>query len=164
MLRVFAGNLFAPRVWMLTGLYEMEDARSFRTVDRTAAAKVQLATDLMASLGIPVGGDGGIESRDKVVQVGTWVGPKVWAAKYQCLDLTYSRTRRGQELPKLSLPIKMKPLMAVGHYMGVGDAEEQDFVALKFSNDARSVEEEPDNFESTYFEEFEEAEARYDED
>jgi hypothetical protein len=156
-------RLFAPRIWMLTGLYEMEDARSFRTVDRTTAAKAQLAADLMAFLGIPVGGCSGIERRDKVVQVGTWVGPKVWAAKYQCLDLTYSRVRKGQELPKLSLPIKMKSLMAAGHYMGAGDADEQDVVALKFSTDAEPVKEEPGNFESNYFEEFEEAEARYDE-
>lgn len=164
MKRVITKGTLRPRIWMLTGLYEMQDTKCFRTIDSSVAAKAGLGAELMASLGMPVTVETSAEQTSKVKQVGQWMGEKVWAARYQCLNLKYSALSKEQKLPALSLPIEMRQLLSTGAFMGDEDDDHdeiQDIVTLEPSHEADISATDPGQFDAAYFTEFGEAEDRY---
>lgn len=74
MKRVITKGTLTPRIWILTGLYEIKDTKCFRTTDSSVAAKAGLGAELMASLGMPVTVGTSAEQTSKVKQVGQWMG------------------------------------------------------------------------------------------
>ncbi|KAF2718404.1 hypothetical protein K431DRAFT_274846 [Polychaeton citri CBS 116435] len=125
-----------PRIWMLTGLYELEDATSVRTTATSFSPTIGVGAEIMASLGIPVGFDISPNSSQEILSKMTFPGKTVWAAQYQMLDLKYWKAKRDEIKPALTLPVEFRTTMAAGNLLaedreidnavtiGVADADE----------------------------------------
>lgn len=96
-----------PKVWLLTGLYLLEGART--VVSRAGSAKISagISSTIVGALsGVPVGGSVSLEggsSWDMTMEVAE---PHVWAAQFRLLDARFIKMGKGG-LDGVKLPLSM---------------------------------------------------------
>lgn len=103
----------SPKVWYLTGLYELEETTSVVVCAKGASIRAEASPALTAVVaqGVPIPGLG--TEASSTVSLGQKLTTKerrVWAAKYQRVDVNYVRARKDTELQPLSLELKLLPV------------------------------------------------------
>lgn len=159
------GRVRTPSIWMLTGLYELEDATSLLTEESTISPSVGVGAEILALLGVPVGGSIGAEHGRSSSSGSTLPGVSIWAAQYKLLDLRYVRVSKDQILPPLTLPVELRSFTSKGHMMGGDDEAKQEEtacaveIALADATKSRSVD--PDAYDRDFWERMDGAEKRW---
>jgi len=159
-----------PHVWMLTGLYQLDDARAFRTTERVLSMETGIGTEIMTALGVPVSAGLHVETNRETQDRGTWVGPKVWAARYQLLHLRYRFVGSGIALPGLSLPLQMRQVYTPGGFLSAdsdSDSDEDDrtenVVTIESCADEEAIESDGDQDYTRFYEAFDDIEKKWNE-
>jgi hypothetical protein len=154
---------------MLTGLYQMEDARAYRTTEKGISMEAGVGAEIMAALGVPVSAGVNIEKNQKMIDGCTWVGAKIWAAQYQLLRLRYRFVRSEEALPELTLPLQMRNVYTSGGFLGSDSDSDDDenradnAVTVEGCVDMEATEIDVDHDYAGFFEAFNDTEKRWDE-
>lgn len=101
-----------PKIWFLTGLYLLSDARTIVRKSSSSSIDVGLSSAIVGALsGVPVGGSVSLGQGDAWEMTLGMEEEHVWAAQYRLIDAKYisassSSARRSEELalpPTMSL-------------------------------------------------------------
>ncbi|KAK3703399.1 hypothetical protein LTR37_014505 [Vermiconidia calcicola] len=159
------GRVRTPSIWMLTGLYELEDATSFFTKESTISPSVGVGAEISALLGAPVGGSISTEHGQSSSSSSTLPGLSIWAAQYKLLDIRYVRISKDQVLPPLTLPVEVRNTTSKGQLLG-GDGEHEQAktacaveIVLAGATESQSVD--PDAYDRKFWERMARAEERW---
>jgi hypothetical protein len=110
----------SPKIWFLTGLYELEDTLSFSSAKSTIGARGGISSDLLAALGVPIGAGADAEKAKSQIQSVQIKEPLVWAARYQLLDAKYLYRKKDKTLPPSLVSLGRKALYS-NDFRGEGD-------------------------------------------
>ncbi|KAK3339812.1 hypothetical protein B0T25DRAFT_466645 [Lasiosphaeria hispida] len=125
-----------PKIWIVTGVYELEDCTSFSWNKSDMSAEAGVAAEIMTLLNIPLGGTGNIaRSYSKSTQQ-TFPGRSVWAARYQLLDARYihvTESERDNPTTSIHMPLQLKAIWSSGGFkeeQNDGESKEPENMAL----------------------------------
>ena len=151
-----------PKVWCLTGLYELEDVKAFESESSNPSFNAGISSTLVAALsGVPIGGSVDLKAW-KTIKEGTEMkGPDVWAAQYQRLDVAYFKTKESTTTEP-SLPVHIELLADFSRPAGErrSDKEKADGVAINLEKPDSDVSFEEQDDEEKYWKAFDVAEKR----
>ncbi|KAL2851366.1 hypothetical protein BJX68DRAFT_275346 [Aspergillus pseudodeflectus] len=119
----------SPKIWYLTGLYELQDTLSFSTAKSTIGARGGISADVLALLGAPVGARADAEKAKSQIQSVQIKEPLVWAARYQLLDAKYLYLKKDKALPQSLVCLGPKALYS-NDFRGEGDNANYDELSL----------------------------------
>ncbi|GIK00930.1 hypothetical protein Aspvir_004960 [Aspergillus viridinutans] len=128
-----------PKVWMLTGLYLLEDARTM--VSRHSSSKISagVSGSLLGALSsVPVGGSLSLGEGSSWQMTTELTEQHVWAAQYRLLDARFVKVgKRGAENVKLPLSMGLyRDVLSVNTVRGEGtDEVELELKAEKETDD-----------------------------
>jgi len=98
-------RLRPPSIWLLTGVYVIEEARTLAVVTREPQVSVGLGSIPIAALtGLPIGGSFDVGKSTSIRVDMVQKGPSVWAAQYMRLRVNYFWP--GEDM-SLSQPISL---------------------------------------------------------
>ncbi|KAJ5649782.1 uncharacterized protein N7484_003505 [Penicillium longicatenatum] len=152
-----------PKVWMLSGLYLLEDTRT--VVSRGQSSKISAGVSsaiIGAVSGVPVGGSVSLGVGSEWEMAMQVAEPHVWAAQFRLLDAKFIKIRKGG-MGEVSLPASMglyRDIMSVntardgtgrGVELGLEDGLEQELEGELHDGDV----EEKDEQEGLEIEEYE---------
>ncbi|EAW16423.1 uncharacterized protein NFIA_057730 [Aspergillus fischeri NRRL 181] len=104
----------SPKIWYLTGLYELADTVTFSQSRSVFGARGGISADLLAALGVPVGASAEAERSKNEFQGAQIKEPLVWAAKYQLLDAKYLHVKGDKPVPENLVSLGRRPLHSTG--------------------------------------------------
>jgi len=107
-------------IWMLTGLYELDDCTSFSWHKGDVSAEVSVAAEIMELLNIPFGAAAHVERSHGRYTKQTFVGKSIWAAEYQLVDAKFTHVPSREPPAQLQLPLRLKAI-----YSGEGWREKK---------------------------------------
>jgi hypothetical protein len=93
-------RITSPKIWYLTGLYELADTVTFSQTRSSFAAHGGISAELLSTLGVPIGASAAAESTRSYFQSSQIKEPLVWAARYQLLDAKYLHLKKGEPVPE----------------------------------------------------------------
>ncbi|KAJ5280214.1 hypothetical protein N7478_005586 [Penicillium angulare] len=112
-----------PKVWMLTGLYLLEGARTVVSRGKSSKVSVGVSSAIIGAMsGVPVGGSVSLgvgETWEMAMQVAE---PHVWAAQYRLVDAKFIKVGKGG-VDEVKLPVSMglyRDFMSVNTARGGG--------------------------------------------
>ncbi|KAJ5089013.1 hypothetical protein N7532_007697 [Penicillium argentinense] len=111
----------SPKIWYLTGFYELEDTLSFSSTKSTFGARGGISAELLSLLGAPAGASAAAETAKSQFQSVQIKEPLVWAARYQLLDAKYLHFKKGEPKPGKLVELGRKALYSDGTVRGPGD-------------------------------------------
>ncbi|KAH6696777.1 hypothetical protein F5X68DRAFT_185822 [Plectosphaerella plurivora] len=101
-----------PKIWMLTGFYELEDCASFSWSKSDVSAEAGVAAEVMALLNIPLGADASIHRAKGRGLKQDRPGKTIWAAEYQLVGAKFMRVPSAERdrpaTTPLQLPLKLR--------------------------------------------------------
>ena len=153
-----------PSIWMLTALYELEDATCFFTKEQSISPSVGIGAEIMALLGAPVGGSISTQHGTSLSTRSTLPGTSVWAAQYKLLDLRYVRVAKGQPLPPLTLPVEVRNTLSEGQMLGSDDEDDENeatddcVVKIAVAGEGESEAVDPEAYDQIFWNRMDEAE------
>ncbi|KAG4414208.1 hypothetical protein IFR04_012655 [Cadophora malorum] len=153
------GLIRTPKIWFLTGLLELEDAKSH--VVKSKERGLKLAIDpaaVTAMCTAPVGASIDI-SRGMAVEVESQLfGGMVWAAKFQLLKTTFKTWNGQTTMAENEFQLHPDDIFAGGVVLGEGGTEQivELTVSAAGGDDDVTVEE----MDETYWDAFDEGEKR----
>jgi hypothetical protein len=110
-------NLFQPKIWMVTGLYLLEDVKVVRATNKNPSASVGIdALTVGALSGVPIGGSISVKPNHELMKVEFATKQRlVWAAQFQRLDVKYLKLEAGQKELTLPCTLQLNPeILSVG--------------------------------------------------
>ncbi|KAL2823763.1 hypothetical protein BDW59DRAFT_162930 [Aspergillus cavernicola] len=116
-----------PKIWYLTGLYELKDTLSFSGDKRAFGVRGGISAELLALLGAPVGASAEAERAKSQMQSVQIKEPLVWAARYQLLDARYLHLDEDAPVPRNLVSLRPKPIFSKGHR---GDEDDTNYAEL----------------------------------
>jgi hypothetical protein len=153
-------TLQRPKIWLLTGVYLIEDATTWTVTNRSSGALVAGSVPLPdpTALTTLVGLNPSLHyevGKNFVRREGTQIlGRKVWAAQYQLIKAKYVTVAEGTELPVDR--IKLLSILSTQKSRGEGNVIDlhlsDDFALEKLEEDDVQVEKE---FTKDYWKDFE---------
>ncbi|EFY97033.1 hypothetical protein X797_007497 [Metarhizium robertsii] len=133
-------RIVRPKIWYLTGLYELQDATSTTIDTRDVSLQAGISPELVAALsGPPVGPGTEIEWGASKLQCTQGQGRQVWAAMYQLLDARYFRLKENEPKPSVSIALSYKPIWSDGDLRGADAPEVEDCVELALQEPQQDV-------------------------
>ncbi|KAM0326234.1 hypothetical protein ACHAQA_006831 [Verticillium albo-atrum] len=96
-----------PKIWMLTGFYELEDCSSFSWSKSDVSAEAGVAAEVMALLNIPLGADASIHRVKGRSLKQDRPGKTIWAAEYQLVDATFKRVSSAEKDKPVTAPLEL---------------------------------------------------------
>ncbi|RMZ03720.1 hypothetical protein D0860_06700 [Hortaea werneckii] len=149
-----------PKVWLLTGLYELLDACTYSLQSANPSLSFGVDAELMAALAAtPVGMSMEIHGGRTALALTETKGPAIWAARWQRIDARYIRTAEEERQARANLHITIKLLMDTSYPKGGllgGEDENPDSVELEvleegISDDTTNEESrEDENYDQVY--------------
>ncbi|ETN44333.1 uncharacterized protein HMPREF1541_10513 [Cyphellophora europaea CBS 101466] len=118
-----------PKIWMLTGQYLLDDARTVSISSCEETGKVGVTSAAVGALaGVPVGGSIGLGHNSKAQVTMEMPGQNVWAARYHLVDTDFVRLKAGEEAqlpPVIALhpDVTSRAGKAASWYMDTGGQE-----------------------------------------
>ncbi|KAF7164862.1 hypothetical protein CNMCM5623_009289 [Aspergillus felis] len=115
-----------PKVWMLTGLYLLEDARTM--VSRHSSSKISagVSSSIVGALSsVPVGGSLSLGEGNSWQMTTELADQHVWAAQYRLLDARFVKVGKG-DAANVKLPLSMglyRDVLSVNTVRGEGTDE-----------------------------------------
>ncbi|KAJ5176760.1 uncharacterized protein N7482_002637 [Penicillium canariense] len=142
-----------PKVWLLTGLYLLEGARTIVSMGQSSEISVGVSSAIIGALsGVPVGGSVSLgvgSSWEMAMEVSD---PHVWAAQYRLLDVHFIKMGKGG-VEGVKLPTTMGLYRDI---MSVNTARGGEGNSIKLGlEDTESEEGAADDQDSTELEEYE---------
>ena len=96
-----------PKVWLLTGLYVLEGARTLVSRGRSTNVSAGVASSIIGALsGVPVGVSVSLEVGSSWEMTTQVPEPHVWAAQFRLLDVRYLKMGKGG-VDDVKLPVSM---------------------------------------------------------
>lgn len=144
-----------PRIWLLTGLVEMENATVAIADGRSRSGTVGLGT---GPLTLPAGFSGrasvSFRSGHKSSQNERYLDARIYAARYQILDINYVKTSKKKGATTVpALPcIALGQIFSMGTVKGDGGNKEPNAATLTCMGEEDAVEHEP--LDEEYWTEF----------
>ncbi|KAI6882670.1 hypothetical protein KC360_g5749 [Hortaea werneckii] len=149
-----------PKVWLLTGLYELLDACTYSLQSANPSLSFGVDAELMAALAAtPVGMSMEIHGGRTALALTETKGPAIWAARWQRIDARYIRTAEEERQARANLHITIKLLMDTSYPKGGllgGEDENPDSVELKVleegisDNTTNEESREDENYDQVY--------------
>ncbi|KAL4755839.1 uncharacterized protein BDW70DRAFT_145814 [Aspergillus foveolatus] len=109
-------RITSPKIWYLTGLYELADTVTFSQSKSTFGARGGISADLLAALGVPLGASAEAERIKNDFQHAQIKEPLVWAARYQLLDARYVHVKDDKLVPENLVSLGSHPLQSEGNF------------------------------------------------
>ena len=107
---VSAWGLMPPRIWMLTGLYELKNASMCEIHSNEPNASIHASAEAITALtGVPVGGAVEIGNSSSLKVQLQWPKPLVWAAQYQEVDARYIKEPTEEQTSPQPLTFSLYP-------------------------------------------------------
>ncbi|KAI9770482.1 MAG: hypothetical protein M1839_003197 [Geoglossum umbratile] len=103
-----------PKIWFLTGLYELEGSSSVVTDTKHRSAQAGIGPALMALLAFPQGGSARSQHENMKVERVELEKRSVWAAQYQLLDAKYIPVKDNETPPPHSVRLKPRAVFSRG--------------------------------------------------
>jgi hypothetical protein len=120
-----------PKIWLLTGLYLLEDTRTVVNKAQGAEVSVGISSALVGALSsVPIGGGVSLAKESSWQMAMEMEGKHVWAAQYRMVDAKYVSVSGRQTMDLRaapSLPSSMslyKDILSVNDRRGAEDTEE----------------------------------------
>ncbi|GKZ64946.1 hypothetical protein AnigIFM50267_007104 [Aspergillus niger] len=111
--------LSRPKIWYLTGLYELEDTMSLIGDTNTIGLRGVVSAELLALLAAaPVGASAEVARAKLQMQSVQVKEPLVWAARYQLLDAKYLYVEDDEPVPQNLVRLKGSPILSKGGFRG----------------------------------------------
>ncbi|RAH71898.1 uncharacterized protein BO66DRAFT_409996 [Aspergillus aculeatinus CBS 121060] len=107
-------RITSPKIWYLTGVYELADTVSFSQSRSAFAARGGISADLLEALGVPVGANAEAERIKSEFQREQIKEPLVWAARYLRLDAKYLHVNNDKPVPENLVSLGRHPLRSTG--------------------------------------------------
>ncbi|KAL7658002.1 hypothetical protein ACMYSQ_004144 [Aspergillus niger] len=109
--------LSRPKIWYLTGLYELEDTMSLIGDTNTIGLRGGVSAELLALLAAAPVGASAEAARAKLRMQSVQVKePLVWAARYQLLDAKYLYVENDKPVPQNLVRLKGSPILSKGGF------------------------------------------------
>jgi hypothetical protein len=104
-------GLRKPKIWVLTGLYELDGARVYEMQKTKQGASGSVDSVAVAALtSVPLGGGFDLGSGYSMQELGIGLaGRHVWAAQYRCLDIRYIAAQPGATVGPLPATFSLLP-------------------------------------------------------
>ncbi|KAJ9655818.1 hypothetical protein H2201_008720 [Coniosporium apollinis] len=105
-------GLRKPRIWMLTGLYELERTRCYMMKSSETGTSAGISSIAVAAMTgvVPVGGGFDLGSGHKLEKQNIALDePHVWAAQYRQLEASYLHVKNDKKEPKLPETFALYP-------------------------------------------------------
>ncbi|KAH8704767.1 hypothetical protein BGW36DRAFT_412936 [Talaromyces proteolyticus] len=103
-------SLRTPKIWMLTGVYILDDAAVLSISKRDLHTSIGIGSNTLFDLmTVPVGGSIGLGSSSYLESRMSFTGSHVWAAQYRLLDIRYIKIEPGQDSVDLPSQILLYP-------------------------------------------------------
>lgn len=113
-----------PKIWMLTGLYEFQNVRTFSMSARSLSAEFGISSAVVGALGGPPVGGTFAAGTDRALTTDSFVEkPMVYAARWQLLRADYLET--GSQLNPTSIALHPDNVYSIGSQMGADDEDEE---------------------------------------
>jgi hypothetical protein len=113
-----------PKVWLLTGLYLLENTRTIVSRGQSAGISAGVSSAIIGALaGVPVGGSVSLGVGSSWEMAMEIADPHVWAAQYRLLDARFLKMGKGG-VDGVKLPMTMglyRDVMSVNTARGPGD-------------------------------------------
>jgi hypothetical protein len=117
-------GLRRPKIWMLTGLYILEDVKiSHAGTKRTQSSLGIDATTMAAATSVPLGASVKIHPEDSIKVELTTKDRLIWAAQYHMLEARYIRVKSGEKNPEPPSTFPLYPDVLSTGYGVRGDAK-----------------------------------------
>ena len=98
-----------PKVWCLTGLYELEQVQAFNFSACEPSVTIGIDPQTIAALtGVPIGASIDLGHGVSATQAFNMQVPNVWAAQWQRVDVDYIKLRKD-EAPVLPIQLELLP-------------------------------------------------------
>ncbi|KAK5698288.1 hypothetical protein LTR97_007249 [Elasticomyces elasticus] len=152
--------LRTPKVWMLTGLYELEQVQAFNVKSSSPGVELGLDPAVLAALAaVPIGGSVSFGNEHTAIQTSSLPGANVWAAQWQRLKVDYVKLRKD-ESPALPLQLVLLPDVSMPSRAVLSDSESELQGVELIIEDAQGGEDEISDDDQTYQSAFKKAEER----
>ncbi|KAG2026249.1 hypothetical protein GB937_001757 [Aspergillus fischeri] len=150
-----------PKIWMLTGLYLLEDARTMVSRHNSSKISAGVSGSLVGALSsVPVGGFLSLGEGNSWEMTMELTEQHVWAAQYRLLDARFVKVDKGADSVKLPLSMGLyRDVLSMSTVRGA----ETDEAELELKNENQAGDESGQDVEDQDSEELEAYEKRLEE-